>query len=503
MNLNPTDMMCQCHDSPFKDSHHQHVVTGNLDIIENIELRSLLKKGLNYRDQAPPNKHKALKAVTDALNRYINKKSNKASLPVIMFAEWKDAVLTSVKNKLDSFPTYEYNAVLQKPSIIDELTALQDKFVFVPTDKASNNVSVVCKKFYVQLHHDEINSNTYELHNESVEDIIKRHETFLQSMGIKMHPDNRQLPYLYATTKMHKTPTKFRYITSGKCTSLTQLSVAVGLCLQRGLRVAKNQSRYNNKFHRRNDFYVIDSNVDILDFMFNSNLCSGRKDITTFDFSTLYTSIPHDQLKVNLSNFVNRIFDIKDKFYIVCNLYNKCPYFSDSNNVSKSNIVFTKSSLIECLHFLIDNSFVVFNDCVYRQVVGIPMGTNSGPHIANIYLHQYEYDYFIYLYENDMKEELANLEHIFRFQDDLISFNDNGYLEACISNIYPPEMIVNKTNISVRKSNFFPPNAFLRRRRKKALLRVNDRGGGWRTCILAYVVCVYVRTYVTRGHVCS
>ena len=31
---------------------------------------------------------------------------------------------------------------------------------------------------------------------------------------------------------------------------------------------------------------------------------------------------------------------------------------------------------------------------------------------------------------------------------------------------------------------FFPPNAFLRRRRKKALLRVNDRGGGWKMCIL-------------------
>ena len=33
--------------------------------------------------------------------------------------------------------------------------------------------------------------------------------------------------------------------------------------------------------------------------------------------------------------------------------------------------------------------------------------------------------------------------------------------------------------------NFYPSNAFLRRRRKKALLRVNDRGGGWRMCILA------------------
>ena len=43
------------------------------------------------------------------------------------------------------------------------------------------------------------------------------------------------------------------------------------------------------------------------------------------------------------------------------------------------------------------------------------------------------------------------------------------------------------------ETNFFPSNAFLRRRRKKALLRVNDRGGVWRMCILG--LCrVYVRT---------
>ena len=43
-------------------------------------------------------------------------------------------------------------------------------------------------------------------------------------------------------------------------------------------------------------------------------------------------------------------------------------------------------------------------------------------------------------------------------------------------------------------THFFPPNAFLRRRRKKALLRVNDRGGGWRMCILG--LC---RVYVCAG----
>ena len=29
-----------------------------------------------------------------------------------------------------------------------------------------------------------------------------------------------------------------------------------------------------------------------------------------------------------------------------------------------------------------------------------------------------------------------------------------GYLESCINNIYPSEMIVNKTNVSVQKTNF-------------------------------------------------
>ena len=255
---------------------------------------------------------------------------------------------------------------------------------------------------------------------------------------------------------MHKNPVIFRFITSGRNSSLQQLSVAVGLCLQRGLKIAKNHSKYHNKFHKRNDFYVIDSNKDVLDFMFNNNMCAGRKSICTFDFSTLYTSIPHDQLKSNLCKFVDRIFDIKNKKYIVCNLYTKYAYFSDSvsTNSNRNYIKFTKSSFIECINYLIDNAFVIFNDRVYRQVVGIPMGTNAGPHVANIYLHQYEHDYFVYLYENNLKDELAKLEHVFRFQDDLISFNDFYYLESCIGNIYPAEMVVNKTNISVCKSNF-------------------------------------------------
>ena len=68
--------------------------------------------------------------------------------------------------------------------------------------------------------------------------------------------------------------------------------------------------------------------------MFENNFISGHKCISSFDFSTLFTSIPHNQLKDNLSKFVNRIFDIKNKNFVVCNEYLKNAYFSDSISVN-------------------------------------------------------------------------------------------------------------------------------------------------------------------------
>ena len=43
-----------------------------------------------------------------------------------------------------------------------------------------------------------------------------------------------------------------------------------------------------------------------------------------------------------------------------------------------------------------------------------------------------------------MKSELSKMQLVFRYryQDDLISFNDRRYLESYINNIYPSEMIV-------------------------------------------------------------
>ena len=55
----------------------------------------------------------------------------------------------------------------------------------------------------------------------------------------------------------------------------------------------------------------------------------------------------------------------------------------------------------------------------------------------------------IKLYEANKVSDLAKLEYVFRYQDDILSMNDFGLLEKVLSDIYPAEMIINKTNISI------------------------------------------------------
>ena len=47
----PPDLTrCTCSQSEFKDPDHGHIITGNLNIVEDEKLRNLLSKGPNYRE---------------------------------------------------------------------------------------------------------------------------------------------------------------------------------------------------------------------------------------------------------------------------------------------------------------------------------------------------------------------------------------------------------------------------------------------------------------------
>ena len=55
--------------------------------------------------------------------------------------------------------------------------------------------------------------------------------------------------------------------------------------------------------------------------------------------------------------------------------------------------MFTADSICEMIEFLIDNIFVQFGGRLFRQVIGIPMGTNCAPLLADLFLYSYENEF--------------------------------------------------------------------------------------------------------------
>ena len=52
-----------------------------------------------------------------------------------------------------------------------------------------------------------------------------------------------------------------------------------------------------------------------------------------------------------------------------------------------------RSKLLEWMEYLINNVYIKVGNRVYRQTIGIPMGTDCAPQLANLFLFHYEYSY--------------------------------------------------------------------------------------------------------------
>ena len=49
--------------------------------------------------------------------------------------------------------------------------------------------------------------------------------------------------------------------------------------------------------------------------------------------------------------------------------------------------------MYEALIYLLDNIHIRFGTKLYKQIVGIPMGTNCAPRVADLFLFCYERDF--------------------------------------------------------------------------------------------------------------
>ena len=68
--------------------------------------------------------------------------------------------------------------------------------------------------------------------------------------------------------------------------------------------------------------------------------------------------------------------------------------------------------------------FVQFDDMLYQQIVGIPMGTNSAPLIADLFLYCNERDFISNLQKSKRFDLIDKINETYRNLDDIFTIDN-------------------------------------------------------------------------------
>ena len=103
--------------------------------------------------------------------------------------------------------------------------------------------------------------------------------------------------------------------------------------------------------------------------------------------------------------------------------------------------------------FLVDNIYVRFGGQLFRLTIGIPMGTNCAPLLANLFLYSYESQFLDKLVKEGKRKLARKFNLSYRYIDDLISFNNKRF-KKFISDIYRKELSISETTESTPVASY-------------------------------------------------
>ena len=105
------------------------------------------------------------------------------------------------------------------------------------------------------------------------------------------------------------------------------------------------------------------------------------------------------------------------------------------------------------LEFLIDNIFVIFGGRVFQQTVGIPMGTNCAPLLADLFLYSYEEDFIQGLLKKNEKKLARSFNFTFRYIDNVPSLNNASFGDF-VDRVYPIKLEIKDTTDTDRSASY-------------------------------------------------
>ena len=151
-------------------------------------------------------------------------------------------------------------------------------------------------------------------------------------------------------------------------------------------------------------------------------------------------------------HLIERTFYKKEgKLYLACN--DKKAFVTSADHYRGYHL-WSCQNVCDALSFLLDNIYIRFGTKLYRQIVGIPMGTNFAPLVADMFLFCYERDFMKDLSNDNQADIIKAFNSTSRHLDDLLNI-DNPYFEGMVNQIYPPEMQLNTANTSDIEAHFW------------------------------------------------
>ena len=115
---------------------------------------------------------------------------------------------------------------------------------------------------------------------------------------------------------MHKSPVGHRFIIASKVCTTKQLSKDVSKVFKLLFRQTRNFHDKSYFYFNYNKFWVVENSTPLLDKIHRTNAKRNAKHISTFDFTTLYTKIPHISLIDILFKIIDFAFSAGRKKYI-------------------------------------------------------------------------------------------------------------------------------------------------------------------------------------------
>lgn len=359
----------------------------------------------------------------------------------------------------------EEEATRKRNIYVRSLQWLQKHFIITYADKAANTIVLACKKYYSKRVWDELHQQdgAYAPAGERRRAIIDRHTAWALSQGVSPTQEKGKLPYFYASVKLHKNPTGMRYIAASKGTTLSQISSWVSRGLQdilpyveeiwincalkggimtKGSWIAQDAQTVVNRLNQLNKNHNPDEAIQM----------------EVWDFSTLYTTLDHEDLKSRMREIIDWAFQrAKDDsgqclWSLVCDADKRKSKWSCAQirtlkkNEKASSKWFNAEKLANWLDYVVDNTYVTLGNHTFKQRVGLPMGTQCAPIVANLYLLTYELEFLrktISRGDLDLARRICGCR---RYIDDILaidvpSFRDILYRDNDRYGLYPKETL--------------------------------------------------------------